>query len=67
MGPEEEAEDEFSLMEIRKLIINYPKRNIVLKYPHLSIFLLWVGRICKPPAWSEFFMLFSTFMIEFDK
>jgi hypothetical protein len=51
MAPEEEAEDEFSLMEIRKLILNYPRRKLTIKYPHFSIFLLWVGRICKPMAW----------------
>ena len=30
MAPEEEVADEFSLMDIRKLIQNYPKRNINL-------------------------------------
>lgn len=65
MAPEEEAEDEFSLMEIRKLIQNYPRRKLILKYPHFSIFLLWVGRICKPLAWEEFFMIISTYLAEY--
>ena len=52
MAPEEETQDEFSLMDIRKLIINYPKRNLTLKYPHFSIYMLWIARICKPPAFK---------------
>jgi hypothetical protein len=52
MAPEEEVADEFSLMDIKKLIQNYPKREIKLEYPHFSIFLLWIGRICKSPAFK---------------
>ena len=52
-------------MEIRKLTYNYPKRGIKMRYPHFSIFLLWVGRICKPPAWIEFFMIISQFLIDY--
>lgn len=52
MAPEEEAEDEFSLMEIRKLTLNYPRRKIIARFPHFAIFILWVGRICKPQAWK---------------
>lgn len=62
MAPEEEAEDEFSLMEIRKLILNYPRRKLELKYPHFSIFLLWIGRICKPQAWEEFFIVIGSYL-----
>jgi hypothetical protein len=52
MAPEEEVADEFSLMDIKKLIQNYPRREVGLAYPHFSIFLLWIGRICKPPAFK---------------
>ena len=34
------------------LIANYPKRGITASYPHFSIFLLWIGRICKTSAWQ---------------
>lgn len=57
MAPEEEVIDEFSLMDIKKLIQNYPKRRLTLKFPHFSIFLLWIGRICKSPAFQEFFLI----------
>jgi len=30
MAPEEEVADEFSLMDIKKLIQNYPKRKLAL-------------------------------------
>lgn len=65
MAPEEEAEDEFSLMEIRKLILNYPRRRLTLKYPHFCIFLLWISRICKPQAWEEFFIIISYYLAEY--
>ena len=57
MAPEEEVADEFSLMDIRKLIQNYPKRNINIENPGFSIFLLWLGRICKSPAFKEFYLI----------
>jgi len=52
MAPEEEVADEFSLMDIKKLIQNYPKRKVDIAHPHFSIFLLWLGRICKSPAFK---------------
>jgi hypothetical protein len=57
MAPEEEVQDEFSLMDIKKLISNYPKRKLKLLYPHFSIFLLWIGRISKSPAFKEYFLI----------
>jgi hypothetical protein len=65
MAPEEEVMDEFSLMDIKKLIQNYPKRKLELTYPHFSIFLLWIGRICKSPAFSEFYLILGEFMAEY--
>jgi hypothetical protein len=65
MAPEEEVMDEFSLMDIKKLIQNYPKRKLELSYPHFSIFLLWIGRICKSPAFSEFYLILGEFMAEY--
>jgi hypothetical protein len=54
-------------MEVRKLILNYPRRNIVAKFPHFSIFILWVGRICKPAAWKEFFIIISSYLADYYK
>jgi len=65
MAPEEEVMDEFSLMDIKKLIQNYPKRKIELDYPHFSIFLLWIGRICKSPAFKEFYMILGEYLAEY--
>lgn len=65
MAPEEEVADEFSLMDIKKLVQNYPKRKINLQYPHFSIYLLWLGRICKPPAFREFYMILGEYIAEF--
>ena len=62
MAPEEEAEDEFSLMDIKKLIQNYPRRNLELERPHFSIFLLWIGRICKAPAFKEFYLILGNYL-----
>jgi hypothetical protein len=52
-------------MDIKKLIQNYPKRQIGLQYPHFSIFLVWIGRICKPPVFKEFFMILGEYMAEY--
>lgn len=65
MAPEEETADEFSLMDIKKLIQNYPKRKVNLEFPHFSIFLLWLGRICKSPAFKEFYMILGEYNAEF--
>lgn len=65
MAPEEEVMDEFSLMDIKKLIQNYPKRKIEISYPHFSIFLLWIGRICKAPAFKEFYMILGCYIAQF--
>jgi hypothetical protein len=65
MAPEEEVMDEFSLMDIKKLIQNYPKRKIQITYPHFSIFLLWIGRICKSPAFLEFYLILGEYMAEY--
>jgi hypothetical protein len=65
MAPEEEVMDEFSLMDIKKLIQNYPKRKIEISYPHFSIFLLWIGRICKSPAFREFYLILGEYLAEF--
>lgn len=65
MAPEEEVMDEFSLMDIKKLIQNYPKRKLDLTYPHFSIFLLWIGRICKSPAFREFYLILGSYMAEY--
>lgn len=65
MAPEEEVMDEFSLMDIKKLIQNYPKRKLDLSYPHFSIFLLWIGRICKSPAFREFYLILGSYMAEY--
>ena len=65
MAPEEEVMDEFSLMDIKKLIQNYPKRKVELEFPYFSIFLLWTGRICKSPAFREFFMVLWAYLAEF--
>lgn len=65
MAPEEEVQDEFSLMDIKKLIQNYPKRKIELEYPHFSIFLLWIGRICKSPAFKEFYMILGEYIADY--
>lgn len=65
MAPEEQVMDEFSLMDIRKLIQNYPKRKIQLDYPHFSIFLLWIGRICKSPAFKEFYLVLGEYLAEY--
>lgn len=62
MAPEEEIMDEFSLMDIKKLIQNYPKRKINLEIPHFSIFLLWIGRICKSTAFKEFFIILGEYV-----
>ena len=45
--------------------MNYPKRKLNLKYPHFSIFILWVARICKPPAFKEFFMIIGSYLAKF--
>lgn len=65
MAPEEEVMDEFSLMDIKKLIQNYPKRKIELENPHFSIFLLWIGRICKSPAFKEFYLVLGEYLAEY--
>jgi hypothetical protein len=65
MAPEEEVADEFSLMDIKKLILNYPKRKIDIGHPHFSIFLLWLGRICKSPAFKEFYLILGEYLAEF--
>lgn len=62
MAPEEEVADEFSLMDIKKLIQNYPKRKIEIENPHFSIFLLWLGRICKSPVFKEFYMILGEYL-----
>ena len=49
-------------MDIRKLVINYPKRKVGIEYPGFSIFLLWLGRICKSPAFKEFFMILGEYL-----
>ena len=65
MAPEEEVADEFSLMDIRKLIQNYPSRKLELDHPHFSIFLLWIGRICKAPAFREFYLILGSYLGEY--
>ena len=66
MAPESETEDEFSLMDVRKLINNLPKRKLEVTMPCLSVFVLWVSRICKSPAWKEIFMLCSHYLALFE-
>ena len=46
--------------------MNYPKRNVNLKYPHFSIYMLWTARICKPPAFKEFFMIAGTYLAIYE-
>ena len=65
MAPEEEVADEFSLMDIKKLIQNYPKRKVDIAHPHFSIFLLWLGRICKSPAFKEFYMILGEYLADY--
>lgn len=65
MAPEEDTIDEFSLMDMKKFIQNYPKRKIELEYPHFSIFLLWVGRICKSTAFKEFYLVLGEYIAEY--
>lgn len=62
MAPEEEVMEEFSLMDIAKMIHNYPKRKIDIAYPHFSIFLLWIGRICKSSAFREFYLILADYL-----
>jgi hypothetical protein len=57
--------DEFSLMDIKKLIQNYPKRKIEISSPHFSIFLLWIGRICKSPAFREFYLILGEYLADY--
>ena len=52
-------------MDIRKLVANYPKRKVGIECPGFSIFLLWLGRICKSPAFKEFFMILGEYLAEF--
>ena len=54
-------------MDIRKLIQNYPRRKIELKYPNFSIFMLWISRICKASAWKEFFISIATYLAVYEK
>jgi hypothetical protein len=49
-------------MDIRKLLRNYPRRNIKAKYPHFCVFMLWTGRICKSSAWQEIFLVIGEFL-----
>lgn len=65
MAPEEEVADEFSLMDIKKLVQNYPRRNLNMEYPHFSIFLLWIGRICKSPVFKEFYMALGEYLADY--
>lgn len=44
-------------MDIPKLFKNIQKRKIELKTPEVSIFLLWLSRICKSEAWKFFYQL----------
>jgi hypothetical protein len=53
-------------MDIRKLIMNYPKRKLSLKHPQFSIFILWVARICKPPAFKEFYIVIGIYLARFS-
>lgn len=36
-----------------------------MRYPHFSIFLLWIGRISKPIAWEEYFMILSDYLAQY--
>ena len=47
------------------MILNYPKRKIEIDYPHFSIFLLWIGRILKAPAFKEFFIVMGEYLSEY--
>ena len=60
-------EDEFSLMDIPKLVKNFRKKeNLKLSYPEFSIFILWVGRICKADTWRTLYELFACLICEFQ-
>lgn len=47
--------DEFSVMNISRLLQNYRKRGIELKYRELTVFILWIGRILKADAFRVFY------------
>ena len=67
MAPESETEDEFSLMDVRKLIRNLPRRKLEVKLPCFAVFALWISRICKPQAWKEIFIVCSYYLALYNE
>lgn len=49
---EKDEEEEFSLISIPNVLNNYRKKGLDLKYPQFSVFLLWLGKICKAVSWK---------------
>jgi hypothetical protein len=44
------------------------KRKVLTwSYPHCSVFLLWLAKICKPISWKEFFLITAFVDYKFDE
>ena len=62
---DEYEEDEFSLINIANVLNNYPKKGLTLSYPEMCVFLLWLGKICKPAVWKEFYIIVGYTIFQF--
>ena len=61
-------EEEFSLMDIPKLVKNYKKKSNLsgIEYPEFCIYILWLGRICKSETWKTFYEVLACNLCEYE-
>ena len=50
-------------MNVGKLLENYPKRKINLRYKEITVFLVWIGRICKSEAFKIFYKILVSYAL----
>jgi hypothetical protein len=50
-------EPAFSLLEPRLILESSKIRGLELRFPEASIFILWLAKVCKAPAWRDLLLL----------